>query len=140
MSERWIRTAILAIAAVNLAIGLYAGIAPASFFNHVGDYGARNTHYVGDVASFYLAAGLGLLVAAARPSWRVPLLAVVALWWALHALNHLVDIGQASSDAKGVRDTILIGLGAAAIAYVGWACARPRSGGDSTDRVNGGLE
>ncbi len=140
MSERWIRAAILAIAAVNLAVGLYAGIAPGSFFDHIGDYGARNTHYVGDVASFYIAAGLGLLVAAARPSWRVPLLAVVALWWALHALNHLVDIGQASSDGKGVRDTLLIGLGAAAIAYVGWECARRQPEGDSTDGVSGAPE
>ena len=55
---------------------------------------------------------------------RLGLLAVVAFWWALHALNHLGDIEQASSDGKGISDTILIAAGAAAIGYLGWVASR----------------
>jgi hypothetical protein len=124
VSERALRIAIGAVAAVNLAIGVFAAVAPGAFFEQVGTYGAKNTHYVGDVAAFYLAAGLGLLATIRLPSWRVPLLAVVALWWGLHALNHVGDIGQASSSAKGVADTALIALGAAAIGSLAWMAAR----------------
>jgi len=131
VSERTLRAAIYAVAAVNLAIGLFAAVAPGAFFEEVGTYGAENGHYVGDVAAFYLAAGVGLLIAALRPSWRVPMLAVVAFWWALHALNHLGDIEQASSDGKGISDTVLIAAGAAAIGYLGWAASRDQVARDS---------
>src|SRR5918995_2051738 len=123
MSERAVRIAIIAVAAVNLATGLFAAIAPGTFFEEIGPYGAENGHYVCDLAAFYLAAGLGLVIAAGRPSWRVPMLAIAAVWWALHALNHLGDIGEASSDGKGIADTVLIALGAAAIGYLAWVCA-----------------
>ena len=131
MSERTLRAAILAVAAVNLAIGLFAAVAPGAFYEEVGTYGAENGHYVGDVAAFYLAAGAGLVIAALRPPWRVPMLAVVAFWWALHALNHLGDIEQASSDGKGISDTILIAAGAAAIGYLGWVASRDQVARDS---------
>jgi hypothetical protein len=126
MNEGALRIAILAVAAVNLAIGLFAALAPGTFFEEVGPYGAENGHYVGDLAAFYLAVGLGLAIAAGRPSWRVPLLAVVAVWWGLHALNHLGDIGEASSDGKGIADTVLIALGAAAIGYLASVSASRR--------------
>ena len=131
MSESTLRAAILIVAAVNLAIGLFAAIAPGSFFEEVGTYGAENGHYVGDVAAFYIAAGAGLVVSVVRPAWRVPMLAVVAFWWALHALNHLGDIDQASSDGKGLSDTILIAAGAAAIGYLGWIASRDQVARDS---------
>jgi hypothetical protein len=124
VSEGTLRIAIAVIAAVNLAIGLFAAVAPGAFYEEIGTYGAKNGHYVGDVAAFYLAAGIGLLVAVSRPSWRVPLLVVVALWWALHGLNHLGDVDEASSDSKGIADTILILAGAAAIGYLGWVASR----------------
>lgn len=124
MSERALRIAIGAVAAVNLAIGLYAGIAPGSFYDKIATYGAENGHFVGDIATAYLAIGVGLVIAISRPGWRVPLLAVTAIWWGLHALNHLGDIDEASSDAKGIADTIEIGLGAVAIGYLGWVAAK----------------
>ena len=124
MSEGALRISIAVVAVVNLAIGLYAGIAPGAFQEHVATYGAENGHLIGDIATAYLAIGVGLAIAVARPSWRVPILLTTALWWALHALNHLGDIDEASSHGKGVSDTILIGLGAAAVGYLGWVAAR----------------
>jgi hypothetical protein len=131
VTEGALRISIMAVAAVNLAIGLFAAIAPGAFFEEIGTYGAENGHYVGDVATFYLAAGAGLIVAAIRPAWRVPVLALVAVWWGLHALNHLGDINEASSDGKGVTDTVLIAAGAAAIGYLAWIASRGRAAGSA---------
>jgi hypothetical protein len=131
VTEGTLRIAIAVVAAVNLAIGLFAAIAPGSFYEEIGTYGAENGHYVGDVAAFYLAAGVGLVVAVSRPSWRVPVLAVVALWWGLHALNHLGDVNEASSDGKGITDTILIAAGAIAIGYLARVASRDQVARDS---------
>lgn len=124
MSERALQISVAAVAAVNLAIGLYAGIAPGSFYDEIATYGAENGHFLGDIASAYLGIGVALVVAIYRPSWRVPVLVATALFWAIHALNHLGDIDEASSDAKGISDTILIAVGAAAIAYLGRIASR----------------
>jgi hypothetical protein len=124
LSEGALRISIGVVAAVNLAIGLYAGIAPGSFYEEIGTYGAENGHYVGDIASAYLAIGIALVVAVYRASWRVPVLAATALFWAIHALNHLGDIDEASSDGKGIADTVMIALGAVAIGYLAWVATR----------------
>jgi hypothetical protein len=124
VSEQTLRISVAAVAAVNLAIGLWAGIAPSSFYDQIATYGAENGHFLGDIASAYLGIGIALAIAVSRPSWRVPALAATALFWAIHALNHLGDVDEASSDAKGVTDTILIALGAAAIGYLAWAASR----------------
>ena len=94
----------------NLAVGLLALIAPDTFFDQIGHYGVENSHYVGDNGSFTAAAGIGLLLAVNRPSWRAPLLYVGAIWFGLHALNHLFDIGEAKSDARGITDTVSLAL------------------------------
>jgi hypothetical protein len=124
ISEGALRISIGVVAAVNLAIGLWAGIAPGSFYDELATYGAENGHFLGDIASAYLGMGIALLVAVYRASWRVPILAATALFWAIHALNHLGDIDEASSDAQGISDTILLALGAAAIGYLAWVATR----------------
>jgi hypothetical protein len=119
MTERALRWSLLIVGVLQLLTGLLALIAPDTFFDDIGRYGVENSHYVGDVGAFQAAAGIGLLLAANRPSWRAPLLWVGAIWFELHALNHLFDIGEARSDARGVADTVLLallGVGAAALA------------------------
>ncbi len=34
-------------------------------------------------------------MAARRPAWRVPILAITTIQYALHSLNHLLDIAKA---------------------------------------------
>jgi hypothetical protein len=132
MTERALRWSLLIVGVLQLLTGLLALIAPDTFFDDIGRYGVENSHYVGDVGAFQAAAGIGLLLAANRPSWRAPLLWVGAIWFELHALNHLFDIGEARSDARGVADTVLLallGVGAAALAQE--AERLRRSGGAS---------
>ena len=101
ISERAMRAVLIVLGVLNAASGALALIAPDTFFDQVGRYGVENSHYVGDVGAFVLAFGIAVLVAAWRPSWRVPVLALGALWYGLHALNHAFDVGQARSDARG---------------------------------------
>ena len=110
----------------QLALGLVMTFAAGWFFRNVGPFGIRNDHYIGDVGSFYLASAFGVGMAAVRPSWRVPILTVGAVWYGLHALNHLFDIGEARSTARGVIDTVLLTLGAILLAWLANVAQRER--------------
>jgi hypothetical protein len=126
LTEPTLRMAIGALGVFHLLEGLYMLLAPGSFYSRIGTYGAENTHYVGDVGSFVLAFGVALLLAAGRPSWRTPVLAVGALWYAVHALNHLFDIGEARSTTRGVIDTLLLALGALLLGWLANVAQRER--------------
>ena len=119
------RAVLVVLGALNVATGALALLAPDTFFDEVGRYGIENSHYVGDVGAFVLAFGIAVLVAAWRPSWRVPVLGLGAVWYGLHAVNHLFDVGEARSDERGMLDTAYIAIGAALFAYLAWAAARP---------------
>lgn len=123
------RVVVGALGVFHLLLGGWQLLAPASFFTAIGPYGAENTHYVGDLGAFIAAYGIALLLAVGRPAWRTPLLAVGAIWYALHAINHLFDIGEARSDLRGIADTLLIALGAAVLAWLAAVAARSRPGG-----------
>jgi hypothetical protein len=113
---------------INLLLGLLALFAPGTFFDEIGRYGVENSHYVGDVGAFTAAAGLGLLLAINRPAWRAPLLWVGVIWFGIHALNHLFDIGEARSDARGILDTAVLALVALLTAGLAREAERLREG------------
>jgi hypothetical protein len=126
LSEPTLRTTIGLLGAFHILEGLYMLLAPASFYARIGTYGLENTHYVGDVGSFVIAFGIALVLAVGRPSWRSAVLTVGALWYAFHALNHLFDIDEARSSARGVIDTLLLALGAALFAWLARAADSER--------------
>jgi hypothetical protein len=128
-SERTIRVVLGVVGVYGVLLGGLALIAPGTFFEEIGRYGVENEHYVGDNGAFTLAYGLIAFVAISRPTWRVPILWVGAAWFGLHALNHVFDVGQASSDARGVSDTALLALGALAL---GWLAALISRGARAT--------
>jgi len=104
-------------AAYHLLLGLFMAIAPHAFFTAIGPFGARNDHYVRDVATYNLAFGVGFAVALRRPSWRVPVVALATIQFALHSANHLADIGAAHPTWTGYSDFFSL---AAATALLGW--------------------
>jgi hypothetical protein len=101
----------------QLALGLFMAIAPGAFFDAIGPFGARNSHYVRDLSTFYIALGISGLVAVRRPGWRVPVLALGAVEFALHALNHLIDIGESH---PGWNGPVTFATVAASAALLGW--------------------
>jgi hypothetical protein len=81
-------------------------------------YGVRNDHYMGDVATWYLASGVAVLAAAGRPAWRVPVLFLVAVQYALHSLNHLIDVGDAHTEWLGPANLVSLVLATVLLAWM----------------------
>jgi hypothetical protein len=113
---------IAAFAVVELSLAVFMAVAPHAFYTAIGPFGAFNRHYLRDVASFEGAIGLALAVAISRPSWRVPVLALTTVQYALHSLNHLLDIGRAHPRWTGYFDFFSLALATLALAWL-WRVA-----------------
>jgi|SRR5262245_28651179 len=83
------------LAALNLANGVWMIAAPASWYAGlpaaVPDTGPLNQHFVRDIGSAFVVMGCALAAGAAWPALRVPALALVSLFYVLHALVHVAD-------------------------------------------------
>jgi hypothetical protein len=112
-----VKALLIAFAAVQIVIGLLLWLTPGFFFDQIGPYGTRNDHYMGDTATWYLASGAALLVAAGRAAWRVPVLCLVAVQYALHSLNHLLDVSEADPSWLGPANLVSLAL---ATVLLGW--------------------
>ena len=84
-----------AFAALQWLTGALLWLAPGFFYETIGPFGPRNDHYMGDLATWYLALGALALVAVRRREWRGPVLALALGQNVLHAMNHLLDVGDA---------------------------------------------
>jgi hypothetical protein len=113
-----VRAATIAFAAYHLALALFMAVAPHAFFTDVGPFGARNDHYVRDAATYNAALGVGFLIAVQRRSWRVPMLAITLVQFALHSVNHLVDIGDAHPAWNGYFDFFSLAIATALLAWL----------------------
>jgi hypothetical protein len=110
-----LRAGLVALATVQLVQGLLLALAPGGFYDAIANFGPRNDHDLRDMAAFYLASAVVLAVAASRPSWRAPVLALVGLQFVLHAINHLLDSGDADPSWVGPLDTVGLAVGALVI-------------------------
>jgi hypothetical protein len=117
VSRRALPPLLAVLGTSQLALGLFMALAPGTFFSKIGPYGTRNDHYLGDVATFYLALGAVLIAAARRPSWRVPVLAFAALQYALHSVNHLIDVSESHPGWLGPVNLVSLAL---TTALLGW--------------------
>jgi hypothetical protein len=94
----------LALAGFHIGLGIFMAVAPHAFYTALGPFGVSNDHYVRDVATFYGALGAGFAIAVRRVAWRVPLVAITTIQFALHSVNHLLDIGKAHPAWTGYFD------------------------------------
>jgi len=129
---------IAVFATVELALAVFMAASPHRFYTAIGPFGAFNAHYVRDVATFEGALGVALLVSLGHPPWRVPVLAVTTIQFALHSINHLLDIERAEPAWTGYFDFISL---AASTALLLWLLLRARSQGakstpDSASRAS----
>ena len=97
---------------------------PHTFFTTVGAFGSYNRHYERDAATFYFAFALGCGVAAWRPAWRVPVIAMITLQYVIHTFNHALDAGAANNSWAGGVDVASLGLGAIQFAALLWLLTR----------------
>jgi hypothetical protein len=120
-----VRVGLLAFAVYSFAVAALMVLAPHMFFTDIGPFGARNDHYLRDVASYNAAFGVALLLAYRWPAWRAPILCTLALQFGLHALNHLADIGAAHPYWLGPFDFISLALATGALAWLARESLRP---------------
>lgn len=105
-------------AAVQLGLALLMAVSPHEFYTAVGPFGTYNGHYIRDLSTYYAATGVGLLVAIRRTAWRVPMLALMTIQYALHSVNHLLDIGKAHPAWNGYFNFCSLAAGAVLLAWL----------------------
>jgi hypothetical protein len=123
VNEARLRTILLVAAVYHLLLGAFMIFAPGAFYDTLGKFPPENHHYIKDVATFYIALGVVFFVSVRRRSWRTPVLAFAAIEYAIHAINHLVDVNEATSDFIGWFDFFalaLIALLLGALASFAW--------------------
>lgn len=76
-------------------------LAPRGFYDAIGTFPPLNAHYLRDLATWYAALGVLLILAARRSAWQLPLLVLAVLQYALHLANHVIDIDDPESAWKG---------------------------------------
>lgn len=109
--DRLLRAGLIALGLYQLALGLFMVLAPGTFFTEVGPFGARNDHYIRDMATWELVLAVVALAAVTRQAWWTPVLALAAVHYALHAVNHVVDVNDATPGWLGIVDLVLLALG-----------------------------
>lgn len=119
-----VEAGLIAFAAYHFAIAGLMTFAPHAFFTDIGPFGAQNNHYLRDTATFNAAFGATLLIAYRRVSWRTPVLFCVALQFALHAINHLADIGAAHPYWLGPADFAALTLSTGVLVWLAWQSNR----------------
>lgn len=124
MGESTFRAVLMVFGVSQLALAAWMAFSPSSFFDAIAGFGARNDHYIRDAATFPFAIGVGLLVAARRPSWRFPVLAISAAWYLAHAVNHLFDIGDSDPEWVGPVDFVVLLLTGLALVALAVLAAR----------------
>jgi hypothetical protein len=112
------RILLIVFVVTQLVTGLLLWITPGFFYDEIGPFGPRNDHYMGDLATFYLALGAVGLISLRQVSWRVPVLAFAVIAYALHSLNHLIDVSEADPSWAGPADLILISLSTLLLAWM----------------------
>jgi hypothetical protein len=119
LPERTVTTAYLVLGAIQLTLGLFIAFAPGAFADTIGGFGTRNDHLARDIATFYLALGVGLAAAAARPTWRRPVLVVAIAQYAFHLVNHIADIADSDPGWVGPFDVgiLVFSLGLFGLAW-----------------------
>ena len=123
-NESIVVAGLIAFALVNLALAAMLAFAPHVFYDDIGPYGARNNHYMRDLATFYAASGVAGLIAVGRSSWRTPVLWLLAIQSGLHAINHLIDIDAAHSSCLGPANFASLAIAAAALTWLARESAR----------------
>lgn len=99
--DRW-KALLLALAALNVANAVWMLADPHLWYTDlpadVPDFGPYNEHFVRDLGFVFLTLGGALAWAARRPEWRLPLVAVTAAFYFLHAAGHVFDTARGFVD------------------------------------------
>jgi hypothetical protein len=102
---------LLLTAGGQLLTGLIAFLVPGTFYEAIGPYPPENGHFIKDLGSWQIALGVAGLLALRRPSWRTPMLGILALQFGLHTVSHVIDVDRADPSWQGPAALVLMALG-----------------------------
>jgi hypothetical protein len=122
--ERALPGLLAVFGAAQIVLGVLLWSVPGTFFEEIGPYGSRNDHYMGDLATWYLALGAASLMAVRSVRWRVPVIAVALIQYVLHSVNHVIDVGEADPEWLGPANLAALAVTAALLGWMLWAAAR----------------
>lgn len=102
-----------------LLLGIWAFVAPHSFYDQLAPFPPYNRHFLHDVGAFQIGVGVALLLASRWDDARFVTLAGAASGAAAHLVSHIVDndLGGRESDVFGLA---LIAVLLAAGSIVRW--------------------
>lgn len=89
--SRWTRPFALVVGATVAAQGLWAFIAPRSFFDVLATFEPYNAHFVRDIGAGMFGVGTAGFVAALHPRPLVAGLSGLTAFQAVHVLAHVID-------------------------------------------------
>lgn len=113
-----VRTGLILLGVYQLALAIFMAAAPGTFHSAIGPFGSTNDHYLRDLATYNAAFGAGSLIAVRMASWRIPVLALTVIQFALHSVNHLVDIDKADPTWVGYFDFFALALTTAMLVWL----------------------
>jgi hypothetical protein len=128
------RSLLLALGAAHAALGAFMVISPQTFYDELAGYPPYNDHFIRDIATYNLAFGAAFITAAARSSWQIPVLALAAIQYTFHAVNHVWDVADTEPAWQGPVNLVGLGLVTAGL----WWLLRRTRRALSGPRADGG--
>lgn len=87
----WVRVVTVLAGVMFLAFGLWAFMAPASFFEALATFEPYNAHLLRDIGAFQIGLGAVLVLSAYLPAAKGAAVLGVGVGAAFHAVGHAVD-------------------------------------------------
>ncbi|MBW3663429.1 MAG: hypothetical protein KY469_10050 [Actinobacteria bacterium] len=116
---RWIRVVTLLGAAAFLLFGLWAFLAPQSFFDQIATFEPYNPHLIHDLGAFQVGIGAVLLLAAypERIDGLAAALLGAGVGAAVHVIGHVIDIDLGGKPASDIPTLSILALAAIVAGY-----------------------
>ncbi len=112
----WARAAAALLGMTYLVLGVWAFVAPGSFYDSIAPFPPDNAHFLRDAGAFQIGIGLVALACAASPWGNRPVMAAVATATGLHVAAHVIDIDLGGSPVRDIASLSVMTVVAAAAA------------------------
>ncbi len=101
-AQQGIRWVTIIGGAAFVLFGLWAFVAPQSFFDALAAFDPYNAHLIRDIGAFQIGLGAVLLLVAFLPDAHGAALLGVGLGGAFHAIGHVIDRGLGGTPATDI--------------------------------------
>ena len=114
--ERFPRVVAALAGLLLIVLGLWAFLDPRSFFEQLATWPPYNEHFLHDLGALQLGLGAVLVLAAVTSDALFVALGGVGIGSAIHALSHVIDLGEGGRDS----DPFIFGILALILLAAAW--------------------